>query len=233
MKFTTVFFDAGNTLFREHPLRWEIYARAGREAGLEIETEAMRRAMIEAHDELPERIHGHFRYTDRWFAEYIPRVFARFGAAPGQIPGISERLFASFREPGTFLLFPETAEVLEEFERRGVRMAVISNWSPRLPGLCKTLGLDRYLRFILASAVEEMEKPDPAIFRRALTMIGASPEEALHVGDSLEKDVQGAASTGILGVLLDREGRREPPLGAPRIRSLRELAPIVEKGIAP
>lgn len=225
---TTVFFDAGNTLFRETPLRWEIYARVGREHGLEIEVPSMRRAMLETHDEIPQRVHGGFRYGDAWFAAYIPRVFARFGAKPEQIPAISEKLFAAFRTPGTFQLFPETMETLAAIEKLGLKMAIISNWSPRLPRICAGLGVDRYMRFILASAIEELEKPDPEIFRRAMTMIGSRPEECAHFGDSLEKDVQGAAKAGILGGLIDRERRHSAPSGAPVFASLRDLVPFVE-----
>lgn len=230
----TVFFDAGNTLFRETPLRWEIYARVGREHGLSIEVPAMRRAMIEVHEELPRRVHGGFRYGDAWFSAYIPRVFARFGAKSEQIPAISEQLFAAFRTPGTFQLFPETMETLASLESLGVKMAIISNWSPRLPRICTALGVDRYMRFILASAIEELEKPDPQFFRKAMTMIGSSPWECLHVGDSLEKDVQGAAAAGILGGLVEREGAKTgvtsgAPEGMPRFASLRELIPFVER----
>lgn len=228
---TTVFFDAGNTLFREAPLRWEIYAHVGREHGLTIETAAMRRAMIETHDEIPQRVHGGFRYGDAWFGAYIPRVFARFGAKPEQIPAIAEQLFSAFRTPGTFQLFPETLETLAAIEKLGLKMAIISNWSPRLPRICTALGVDRYMRFILASAIEEMEKPDPQFFARALTMIGARPQQALHIGDSLEKDVQGAAGAGILGCFIDRERRESVPglsKDTPRFASLRELVPFVE-----
>lgn len=227
-KITTVFFDAGNTLFRETPLRWEIYAQAGREHGLTIDTEEMKRSMFRTHEELPQRVRGQFRYSDAWFSEYIPRVFSRFGAKPDQIPAISERLFASFRSPGTFQLFPETVEVLEELTRMQIRMAIISNWSPRLPRVCTHLGLDKYFKFILSSAIEEMEKPEPAIFNRALSMIDSKPEESLHVGDSLEKDVQGAAGVGILGVLIDRS-ERQALSGVTAISSLKELPKMIER----
>lgn len=223
-----VFFDAGNTLFKEEPLRWHIYANAGREAGLQIDPADMRRAMVEVHEELPQRIHGHFRYSDRWFEEYIPRVFQRFGAKPEQIPVVAEKLFAAFREPGTFRLFPETLEVLAKLQEMGIPMGIISNWSPRLPKLCRNLEIDRYFEFIFSSAIEEAEKPQKEIFERALKLVGAQPENALHVGDSLEKDVRGAAGAGILGVLLDREGFYDGERGFPVARNLLNIIDLVK-----
>lgn len=228
-----VFFDAGNTLFREYPLRWEIYANVANEFGLSASVEAMRAAMIEAQENLPARIDGHFRYSEGWFAAYIPRVFGKFGVQEKQIPAIREKLFAAFRQPGTFRLFPETKEVLNQFRDQGVRMAVISNWSPRLPGIFDGLGLTSYMEFVFASSIEELEKPDPALFERALKKAKLRADDALHVGDSWEKDVQGANSVGMLGVLLDRDGTvKSANETFPTIRSLRELAAIVEKGIA-
>jgi putative hydrolase of the HAD superfamily len=60
---------------------------------------------------------------------------------------------------------------------------------------------------------------------------GVTPEEALHVGDHLDADVQGARSLGIGAVLIDRRGRFDTgdvPPDVPLIRSLDELLPLVD-----
>jgi FMN phosphatase YigB (HAD superfamily) len=44
-------------------------------------------------------------------------------------------------------------------------------------------------------------KPDPTIFQLALKRAGCSPNEAVHVGDSYEKDVLGARRIGIMPIL--------------------------------
>ncbi|CAE8644121.1 unnamed protein product, partial [Polarella glacialis] len=41
------------------------------------------------------------------------------------------------------------------------------------------------------------EKPDPAIFRKACQLTGVCPTEAIHVGDSLASDVEGARQAGL------------------------------------
>ena len=68
-------------------------------------------------------------------------------------------------------------------------------------------------------------KPDPAIFRRALELAGAEPAEAVHVGDSLDNDVEGARAAGIRAVLIAREGR--PPAGVESIATPRELPALL------
>jgi FMN phosphatase YigB (HAD superfamily) len=42
-----------------------------------------------------------------------------------------------------------------------------------------------------------VRKPDPEIFLRACSELGVAPGAALHVGDDLVADVQGAAAVGM------------------------------------
>ncbi|WP_231184632.1 HAD family hydrolase [Haladaptatus sp. DYF46] len=50
-------------------------------------------------------------------------------------------------------------------------------------------------------------KPDAAPFEKALTELGATPDDALHVGDSLRADVAGANALGIDSVWVPNEER--------------------------
>ncbi|HEU5248802.1 MAG TPA: HAD-IA family hydrolase, partial [Thermoanaerobaculia bacterium] len=59
------------------------------------------------------------------------------------------------------------------------------------------------------------------IFHRACRRIGVEPAEALHVGDSVAEDFQGARRAGLSALLLDRLDRH--PEIADRIVSLGEL----------
>jgi len=59
----------------------------------------------------------------------------------------------------------------------------------------------------------------------AVREMGLTPGEAVHVGDSLENDVEGARAAGIRPLLLVRGG--EAPAGVEVIRSLAELPSIV------
>jgi putative hydrolase of the HAD superfamily len=49
-----------------------------------------------------------------------------------------------------------------------------------------------------------VEKPHPRIFERALSDLEAEPAGALHVGDSLRQDVEGALAVGMEALLLVR-----------------------------
>ena len=63
-------------------------------------------------------------------------------------------------------------------------------------------------------------KPEAAIFRHALDLVGAS--EGVMIGDSVERDIEGALNAGLEGVWLNRSG--DPGPDVPQIASLRELA---------
>lgn len=65
------------------------------------------------------------------------------------------------------------------------------------------------LRFDAVVSSEEAKcyKPDPGIFKRALTQMGSDPENTVHIGDSLHSDIDGAIRSGIGHVWLCRENR--------------------------
>jgi len=78
---------------------------------------------------------------------------------------------------------------------------------------------------VVTSAEVGAAKPSPRVFVRALAIAGVEPGDALHVGDKVDNDVEGAAAAGIRGVLLQREG--DPPPGVESIRSLQELPALL------
>ena len=61
----------------------------------------------------------------------------------------------------------------------------------------------------------------------ALEQSGVTAAEAVHVGDSITSDVEGAQAVGIRPVLLDRSGSLTPPPGVPVLRSLSDLPALL------
>lgn len=233
MTLQAVFIDVGNTLLYEQPSRFEIYAEAARAAGVDVAPDVMRDLMVGAHRELPREIDGHYRYSDGWFEAYIHRIFhADLGVPEAVLEPLARDLFARFSDPATFRVFDGAEELFELVDRHDLVFGVISNWSPRLPGILESLDLKRQFDFVLTSAVEELEKPDPALFTRALALAGCDAATALHAGDHLEKDVAAAERVGIAGVHVDHLGTSPPVDGVSRVTSLGELATLVASRIA-
>lgn len=62
----------------------------------------------------------------------------------------------------------------------------------------------------LTAAMAGAQKPDPALFLRALEWAGAAPAEAVHVGDDPWLDVGAARRLGMSAVWVNRDGRNWP-----------------------
>jgi 2-haloalkanoic acid dehalogenase type II len=59
----------------------------------------------------------------------------------------------------------------------------------------------------ITSEAARCYKPDPGIFHRALGALGVTADRAIHIGDSLHSDVQGAKRAGIATAWIRRNDR--------------------------
>jgi len=116
---------------------------------------------------------------------------------------VADRLVAAWDDPDIWPLAPHAREVLETLKARGKRLVVVSNWDGLLPRVLEVVGLAPYFDAVVVSALVGAAKPDARIFHEALARAGAQPERTLHVGDSPEADIGGAAAVGITPLLID------------------------------
>ena len=75
---------------------------------------------------------------------------------------------------------------------------------------------------VITSEEAKYSKPRKEIFLYALKKADISPEEVIHVGDSLEGDVQCPSSVGIRSIWLNRESQ-PVPVGVENIDNLQDL----------
>jgi putative hydrolase of the HAD superfamily len=134
-----------------------------------------------------------------------------------------DRLYTLFGTSEVWRLYDDALHALEALRAARVRVAVVSNWDPRLRRIATELGLDAHVEQYVISAEVGSRKPDERIFRRALEVMGAAPSETLHVGDLVDEDVAGARRVGIRPVLIDRHGAAPPGAEYEVVGSLREL----------
>ena len=232
MTLEAVFLDVGQTLLTEFPSRFALYADAARARGIDAGPKDMRQLMVEAHHGLPKVLNGAFRYSDPWFEAFIGKIFCdSLGLERSALPKLAEELFARFENPESFRLYPGARDLLARLREHGLALGVISNWSARLPRLLRALELETCFDFVVCSALEGVEKPDPRIFELALERAGVAAERALHAGDHPEKDVAGARAVGLQAVRVEhREGA--PEGASPCVHSLSELEAFILGGSA-
>jgi putative hydrolase of the HAD superfamily len=134
-----------------------------------------------------------------------------------------------------FSAYADALEALPLLRAQGRRLVVVSNWDVSLPAVLAATRVAEGVDGVLTSAHVSAAKPDPAIFQAALALAGVAAEQAVHVGDSPEQDVEGAQGVGAAAVLLRRAGSSGRSTadaagvlgGVPTISSLAELPPLL------
>jgi REG-2-like HAD superfamily hydrolase len=114
-------------------------------------------------------------------------------------PSYFELLYATYQRAEAWSVAAGARELLEAHPR----VALVSNWDTRLRPTIQALGLP--VAGIACSGELGVEKPDPALFLEGCRLLGCSPAEALHVGDSEREDLLGARAAGIEAWLWGRD----------------------------
>ncbi len=104
-------------------------------------------------------------------------------------------------------LFPGARETLELLKARGCGMALLTNGdSAGQREKVRRFGLEAYFRAILVEEELGFGKPDPRVFRMALSALDVPAENAVMVGDNPEWDILPAQREGIRAVRVDAKG---------------------------
>jgi len=229
-----IFFDAAETLFHINGSVASIYLDHAVQYGFRhipdsqtLIAQAFQRAF---HDASPpvfaETDPLKLKQCERlWWFDIVHNVFYRVGMFE-RFDEFFEQVFRVFEDPRSWALFPETHAVLTRLREEGFELGIVSNFDSRIFPVMRGLGIDRLFDSMTIASLARAAKPASKIFEVALEKHAANPEEAMHVGDSVRDDVEGATKAGLTGVLLDRKGRVQGSSG-PVIRTLDELLPLV------
>lgn len=227
-----IFFDLYGTLAGFNPTRFQIQSKACAEYGLEVTPEGVLRGYALADAFMAEQNAVRpLRELERgerntFFAEYERRVLRGDGleVSPERARDIWRRIRAM---PYELEPFDDVGPALTNLRGKGLTLGLISNMNRPGVELLEELGLAPYLDFAVTSHEVGATKPHPPIFHEALRRACAEPADAVHVGDQLTSDVEGARSVGIAPVLLDRDCNHVGIEGCPRIAGLAELPDVV------
>lgn len=199
-----VIFDAGGTLVE---LDFAQIAELADARGHRVEIEKLRRAEVDARRAIDAaaRRAGEPSETD---ADRVPSYFRRTLLGAGLSQAASRVVEVDLRAAHAAanlwcVAIPGALEVLQGLRARGVRTSVISNADGRVEATLTGLGMTSALEAVVDSRLEGVEKPDPAIFQRALERLGVRASRAAYIGDIYSIDVPGARAAGMLPVLVD------------------------------
>ncbi|MER3463312.1 MAG: noncanonical pyrimidine nucleotidase, YjjG family [Chitinophagaceae bacterium] len=100
--------------------------------------------------------------------------------------------------PTRTILFPNTIEVLNYLHDKGYAMHIITNGFEKTQHSKLTnSGLSTYFKNVITSEGSNSLKPHKEIFEFSLAKAGATVEESIMIGDSLEVDIVGAMQVGM------------------------------------
>ncbi len=231
-----VFFDAANTLFHADGSVAQIYLQHAVTFGFPqtpASLDAIEQAFNRAFREAPPPVFAatepaQIKQSERlWWFDIVHNVFYRVGMFE-RFDDFFEQVFQVFEDPNSWRLFPETSSTLAQLKAQGVEIGIISNFDSRLFSVMRGLGIEQLFDSVTISSLAQAAKPAPKIFQLALDKHAVDPDEALHVGDSLQDDFGGATKAGLHAVLLDRQGRHQAA-GVQTIRTLDELLPLIDR----
>jgi HAD superfamily hydrolase (TIGR01509 family) len=210
-----VLFDYSGTLFRlEEDESWFEGIKADeRQIDGHVQAELMRRltAPVGQHvDMTPKAYHA---WVNRDLAPHLHReAYLHVLRESGLADHHAETLYSRVIDPSSWTPYPDTADVLKNLHRQGIKTAVVSNIGFDVRPAFLALGVaDHVDEFVLSFEVGAV-KPDAAIFETALTRLGVAAADAVMVGDSDEAD-GGARAIGCGFSLVDPLPTVERPDG--------------------
>ena len=118
---------------------------------------------------------------------------------PGCFESVESALEAhSLVVPNCVSVDGRTEHLLQDLRGAGVPAGVVTNGPTEMQwAKVRNTGVADLVDAVVVSEEFGVNKPDPAIFNRALDLIGASPSQTLFVGDNTEADIGGANGVGM------------------------------------
>jgi putative hydrolase of the HAD superfamily len=212
--------DAGDTLlFVDHAA----FAAALAAQGVHVEIARLERSMPVAKRAYQTAVARSQRHEDGW-SVLVQAWLIDVGIAPER----AAQLLAPLRAVHDACYFWRTppsglAAALTKARSAGLRLAVVSNSEGKIESMLARVGLRDAFELVVDSHIEGVSKPNPEIFRRALSRLGVSAAHAVYAGDLPEIDVEGARAAGMHGVLVDAYDHYEDRPELPRVRSVAQL----------
>ncbi len=119
---------------------------------------------------------------------------------------------------------PGLCALLSALEREGITLGIGSDMTSYIQyRKLEVLGILDMLDFVVVSEDAGKDKPSSCFFELCVERSGASPGECIFIGDSYEKDVDGAIRNGLHGVWYRPQGEiPDTKKQIPVIRSYRD-----------
>ena len=101
-------------------------------------------------------------------------------------------------------LFSGVMEFLKKEKMKGRKICILTDLTAQIQfRKINKLGIKEYIDFLVTSEEVGIEKPHPRMFEKALKKLNCGSNEALMIGDSWKKDIEGASLLGIKNIWIN------------------------------
>lgn len=193
-----VTFDAGHTLYHPFPSVGAVYQEVMQNHGLnypEADLEkGFRRAFSSVHKDKTQ-LDGEKREWSYWHS-IVRHSISELHPQPSDFDALFRDIWDEFGKGHRWKPEPTAKDTLNQLRERGYKTAILSNWDSRIHQVLSETGFAPLLDHVFVSSEIGHEKPDSQIFAHCQSQLALPPEQILHIGDSLQHDIEGATAAG-------------------------------------
>lgn len=233
-KIKLVTFDVTNTLLKFKVPAWQYYAMVAQDHGFKGTEEEVKTKFKTSFKQMWEQ-HPNFGKKsiewEEWWTRVVSMTLKDHLPSNANLDIIAHKLIEEFRTDRCWQCVHGGHQLIEHFRTLGIPVGVISNFDPRLNDILQNVSLHKYFNFIVTSYETGYSKPDKRIFKTAIERCASAvtPSEALHIGDDVVKDYEGARAAGWHALLVNPKLKKQSNALQEHIfRSLEELSKAVE-----
>lgn len=217
-RFRLITFDVTDTLLHFSKAPAEQYKETAETFGLlTLDRELALAAFKPCFKELSQRYPNYGRGSEidykTWWITLVGDVLRKSSTSTldeKKLQMAAEHLVKLYETSSCWRKFEAADELITSIKGAKKHVGVISNFDPRLSVLLSNMNLPQF-DFVLTS-YESVMKPDRGIFQEALRrshLKGIQPSEALHIGNKLDLDYNGAKEAGWCAVLIDQQSTND------------------------
>lgn len=208
-----VIFDLDGTLYSYEQCneRAERQLREAMAVRLDVSDREARSLLKEAREEVKGHLGNVAASHNRLL--YMQRVCEKKGVNP--LPAAME-LYDVYWDAmlNEMELFPYVLPLFRLLRDKGVRIGVLTDLTAHIQyRKIKKLEIEEYIDYFTSSEEAGEDKPSGKIFRKMMEKTPFRPEETLMVGDSRERDVEGARACGMKAILYEGQADMAEEVG--------------------
>ena len=139
-------------------------------------------------------------------SKYVLRKFFRAGLwcllrfSHRDFDAFFHELFEWYASADAWCTMPRVETTLAGLRRSGLRLGIVSDFDYRLTLVLESLGIEELFDVVVLAGSVGATKPDPRLFKAALSTLSLSEQDAVYIGDDPARDLTGAAAAGLAGL---------------------------------